>query len=316
MQFNICTNIDNGVGLQADAELLKGLLESWGHRVTLCHYKKTAHIEEAPRSDVNLFLEVINYGLIPKGKQNWLIPNPEWFAYCDHNVGLPQINKILCKTRDAVRIFSELYGADRVHHIGFESRDIWDPGVEKQRRFLHVAGQSRYKNSKAVAYAFAKFFDERDPAERRELIFVGAYREEVEFARDHKNVQYIQRASDSELRKLMNECMFHIIPSGTEGWGHVIHEGYGCKAVVITTDHPPMNEFGSDKELLIKPQRVRAELAAPFGDVGAYEVKAMIDKAWKLTPERIHSIQEVAREYFLKQREEFRAKFKTIVEAI
>lgn len=316
MKFNICTNTDNGVGLQADAELLRDLLQSWGHKVSLVHYKKTREIEEAQRADVNLFLEVIAYGLLNRSFNNWLIPNPEWFASWDHCVGMPQINRILCKTHDAVRIFSDLYGCNRVAHIGFESRDLLDPGVERRRRFLHVAGQSRYKNSKAVAYAFAKFFgDKTEPQLYQELVFVGAYPEEVEFARDAKNVTYIQHASPADLKRLMNECQFHVMPSGTEGWGHVIHEGLGCGAVMVSTDHPPMNEFdGVDHELRIKPQNTFPQLAAMQANIGAYEVKAMIEKVLHLTPERISAISSTARNYFLSQRESFRTKFKKEME--
>src|SRR5690242_6104911 len=114
MKINICSNIDNGVGLEADSKLLKSLLESWGHTARLVHYKKTQSIEEAQRADINIFLEVIAYGLLNKAGNNWLIPNPEWFASWDHTNGLPQINRFLCKTKDAVRIFSDLYGANRV----------------------------------------------------------------------------------------------------------------------------------------------------------------------------------------------------------
>src|SRR5260370_21828027 len=316
MRFNICTNTDNGVGLQADAELLKSLLESWGHFVKLVHFKKTAELEEAPQVDVNLFLEVIAYDLIKRAKQNWLMPNPEWFASCDHMIGLPQISKFLCKTKEAVRIFTELYGPERVTYVGFESRDLYDPDVPRQRKFFHMAGQSRYKNSQAVAYAFAKYFD--DPSDKdvhKELVFVGAYVEEVQFAQGHKNVRYIQRASDAELKKLMNECLFHVIPSGTEGWGHAIHEALGCGAVVITTDYPPMNEFnGTAKELLVPYQRTIPELAAQRAMVGAMEVKAIIEKAWKLSDAKIKVIVEGARDAFLTQREQFRQNFKNVVD--
>lgn len=316
MRFNICTNTDNGVGLQADAELLKSLLESWGHFVKLIHFKKKAELEEAPQADVNLFLEVVAYDLINKAKQNWLMPNPEWFATWDHTQGLPQISKFLCKTKEAVKIFTELYGPERVTYIGFESRDLYDPDVPRQRKFFHMAGQSRYKNSQAVAYAFAKYFD--DPSDKdihKELVFIGAYPEEVQFAQGHKNVRYIQRASDAELKKLMNECLFHVIPSGTEGWGHAIHEALGCGAVVITTDYPPMNEFnGTAKELLVPYQRTIPELAAQRAMVGAMEVKAIIEKTWKLTDPHIRLLQENARNAFLIQREEFRKTFKNVVD--
>jgi hypothetical protein len=315
MKFNICTNTDNGVGLQADANLLKDLLESWGHFVKLVHFKKTSEIEEAPQVDINLFLEVVQYDVAKKAKQNWLIPNPEWFARWDHTEGLPQINRFLCKTKEATRIFTELYGSERVSYIGFEAQDLYDPEIPRQRKFLHVAGQSRYKNSQAVAYAFAKFFDDTDGDIRKELVFVGAYPEEVAFARDHKNVKYIQRATPLELKKLMNECLFHVLPSGTEGFGQALNEGIGVGAVVITTNFPPMNEFaGIARDLLVPYQRTIPELAAQRAMVGALEVKAIIDKAWKLKPEQITDISNSARIAFLQQRESFREQFKKVVE--
>src|SRR5260370_35644569 len=87
------------------------------------------------------------------------MPNPEWFASCDHMIGLPQISKFLCKTKEAVRIFTELYGSERGTYVGFESRDLYDPDVPRQRKFFDMPGQSPYKNSQARPYAFAKHFE-------------------------------------------------------------------------------------------------------------------------------------------------------------
>lgn len=312
-KYNLITNTDNGAGLEQDARLLKGLLEGWGHSANLVHYMRIdAGVESA---DVNIFLEVIPSAMFPKAKQQWLIPNQEWFAPWDNDPIMPKIDKILCKTQDAVRIFSENYGAERVRFIGFESKDLYDPSIPRQRKFLHVAGQSRYKNSQAVSYCFAKFMDDSDPDIRRDLVFIGAYPEEAFFARDHKNVTYIQRASDAEMKRLMNECLFHIIPSGAEGFGHVIHEGLGCGAVVITTDFPPMNEYeGTAKELLIPIQRAQKELSAMRAFVGALEVKTFIEKAWKLPQSRLDEIGAAARIAFLAQRDRFRIEFKKVVD--
>jgi hypothetical protein len=312
LRFNIVTNIDNGVGLQADYLMLKGLLESWGHIVNGVHFKRIDG--GIPRADVNLHLEVLVDAIFHLAPRNWLIPNQEWWAEWDHQNSMKHVNKILCKTRDAERIFGAMYPQIPRTYIGFESKDLYDPSVEKQRKFLHVAGQSRYKNSKAVAYAFAKFFDDSDF--RLDLTFVGAYPEEVQFARDHKNVKYIQRASDVEMKKLMNECLFHILPSGAEGWGHAIHEGLGCGAIMITTNFPPMNEFdGVCRELLVPYQRTAPELAAQMAFVGAMEVKAAIESSLKLSSLQIAEISEKARLAFLRQREDFRASFKAVVDA-
>src|SRR6266403_500258 len=314
MKFNICTNIDNGVGLESDYRLLRGLLESWGHQVNGVHFKRID--AGIPKADVNIFLETIASALFPMAREQWLIPNKEWFAPWDNDGIMPKIDKILCKTQDAVRIFSEMYGAARCRHIGFESQDLYDPEVPRKRTFLHLAGQSRYKNSQAVAYAFAKYFD--DPTDKdvhKELVFVGAYPEEVQFAQGHKNVRYINRASPAELKRLLNESIFHIIPSGAEGWGHAIHEGLSCGAVVITTDFPPMNEYdGVARDFLVPYQRTIPELAAQRAMVGAMEVKAIIEKVAKLNDEKIRVLSEHARNAFLIQRDSFRTEFKKVTE--
>ena len=89
--FNIISNINNGVGLEWDSKLLKSLLESWGHTAKLVHYRKRNETEEAPRAAANIFLEVVNYDLLARNiaKENWFIPNPEWFAPWDHKNGPP-----------------------------------------------------------------------------------------------------------------------------------------------------------------------------------------------------------------------------------
>lgn len=318
MRFNIVTNIDNGVGLEGDYKLLKSLLESWGHSVNGVHFKKIDG--GTPRADINIHLEVLVDAVFDRARENWLIPNQEWWAPWDHQNSMNRVNKILCKTEDAARIFRDLYPEfkDRVQYIGFESIDLYDPTVERKRKFLHVAGQSRYKNSQAVAYAFAKYFD--DPSDKsihKELIFIGAYEEEARFARDRKNVQYHTRVSDAEMKRISNECLFHIIPSGAEGWGHAIHQGIGVGAVVISTNFPPMNEFkGIDPELLLPYQRTSPELAAQRAFVGALEVKAGIDKVWSMSEERIQNIRSHARAAFLDQRDNFRKTIKAIVESV
>lgn len=313
MKFNICTNTDNGVGLERDYHIVRGLLESWGHQVEGVHFCRVD--AGSPRADVNIFLETIASALFPFAKQQWLIPNQEWFAPWDNENIMKKVDRILCKTEDAVRIMTDLYGYERVTKIGFESRDLYDDTVVRHRRFLHVAGQSRYKNSAAVAYAFAKCLDDSDQKDRRELVFVGAYPEEVAFAKGHKNVRYVQRASEAELKQLMNESLFHIIPSGAEGWGHAIHEGLSCGAIVITTDHPPMNEYpGLCRDLMCKYQRLIPELAAQRAMVGAFEVRAAVEKAWSVKPEDLKIISDHARLSFLLQRAQFRTKFKMIVD--
>jgi hypothetical protein len=315
--FNICSHIDNQCGLQKDAELLRDLLVSWGHTVKLIHYKKQNQVEEAPKADANIFLEVVNYDLIARhiAKENWLIPNPEWLAPWDHKNGLPDFDLILCKTQDAVRILTKLTAEyqKKVRYIGFESRDLYDPTIPRERKFLHVAGQSRYKNTMATTYAFARMMEDEDT--KPQLTIVGAYPDEYAFGKDSKNIKTYERVSDDEMKQLMNSHLFHLMPAGYEGWGHALHESLGVSAVTITTNHPPMNEFdGVAKDLLVPYQDTIPELAATRARVVAAPIRDIVKKALRMKPEQIEPIQAEARAAYLKEKEDFRKNFKNIVE--
>jgi hypothetical protein len=313
--FNICSNIDNGVGLEADSKLLRDLLTSWGHQVTLIHYRKQNQIEEAPSAFANIYLEVINYNLIARRNsvENWFIPNPEWFAPWDHEAGLPAITKVLCKTQDAMSVMARHTDPAKLRHIGFESRDLYDPEIPRERKFLHVAGQSRYKNTMSTVYAFAKMLDE--DAGKPLLTVVGAYPEEYAFGIGSKNITTLQRVTDESMRHLMNSHLFHLMPAGYEGWGHALNEGLGVGGVVITTNHPPMNEFrGICEPLLVSYQDIVPELAAMRARVVAPQVRDAVQKALKMSPEAISVHRLRARAEFLTQRDRFRETFKQIVE--
>ena len=318
-RFNICSNINNQCGLQADGELLRDLLTSWGHEVKLVHYKKQNQIEEAPRADANIFLEVVSYDLIARhvARENWFIPNPEWLAPWDHKNGLPDFDKVLCKTQDAVRILTRLTAEyqKKVRYIGFESKDLYDESIPRSRSFLHVAGQSRYKNTMATTYAFARMMQDEDV--KPQLTIVGAYPDEYQFGKDSPNIKTYERVSDDEMKQLMNSHLFHLMPAGYEGWGHSLHESLGCGAVTITTNHPPMNEFnGIARDLLVPYQDTIPELAATRARVVAAPVRDIVKKALRLTPEQIAPIQAEARAAFLAERIDFRSNFKKVVEEL
>jgi hypothetical protein len=320
MKINLCTYMNWEFGLGWDYTLLKNLLESWGHEVRGVDIG--LHSNESIRgvvepSDVNIFLEILPDHVINGAKHNWLIPNQEWFHLHWTERTQKHITKVLCKTQEAMRVFTPMVGAERCVRIGFESQDLYDPAIPRKRKFLHVAGGSSSKNTVAVTYAFAKFYDDRwDPDCRQELVLVSRNTNDNNFIRDHKNCKYIEKAGAQELKILMNECIFHIMPSGAEGWGHVIHEGLGCGAVMLTTDFPPMNEYqGCPKQLLVKTPESKPMCAGRIAWVGALQVKEAVDRAARLKPDEIAQIQKEAREAFLLQREQFRQNFKELVDA-
>jgi hypothetical protein len=325
MKFNVCTLLNNGFGLEKDYEILRTLLESWGHEVhgvsISGHMGVPLDPNIAPEADVNIFLELISFAVIAanKAKQNWFVPNQEWY-HAHWDSALLRIDKILCKTQEAVRVFGEKGYGDRCVHVGWESKDLYDPAIPRQRKFLHVAGGSAHKNTLQVAYAFAKFFYNPfagpwNQGANIPFILVSRDCNHGNLIQGRPNCTYIGHAGETELKRLMNECMFHIIPSGAEGWGHVIHEPIGCGNIVVTTDFPPMNEFrGCPKELLVCAQKW--EIMNQIGRlawVSAYDVKSSVDRAWRLTPEKIKEYQIEARKCFLEDRESFRNKLKSLV---
>jgi len=318
-RINLVTFLGYEFGLGWDYKILQNLLEGWGHEVRGVDLHRvdqsvTSDVEDA---DINIFLEVMNGGMIPRARHNWLIPNQEWYHY-EWDIHLPRLSKILCKTHEAERAFLD-HGvpAQKLYHLGFESRDLYDESVPRQRKFLHVAGGSASKNTLAVGFAFAKFFcNPYDKDEFQELIIVSRNSGHENTIRDHKNCKYIDKAGPEELKRLMNECMFHIMPSGAEGWGHVIHEGLGCGAVMLTTDFPPMNEFnGIARELMVATPSWKPMSIGRIAWVGGLQVKDAVDRALRMKPEKIADIQKNARQGFLIQREYFRARLKELVDA-
>jgi hypothetical protein len=316
--FNICSNTTNQCGLQADSELLRDLLESWGHTVKLIHYRKRNEAEEAPPALANIFIEVVNYDLVARNvaKHTIMIPNPEWFAAHDHRAGLRQFDLILCKTHDAVNIMTKLAECKpTVRYIGFEAKDLYDPTIPRERKFLHVAGQSRYKNTMATTFSFARMMDDEDV--KPLLTIIGCYVDEYAFALGTKNIITHERVSDEELKQLMNSHLFHVMAAGYEGYGQSLHESLGVGAVLLTTNHPPMSEFnGVPQDLLIPYQDTIPELAAMRARVVAAPIRDVVKKALRMKPERIEEIQREARAAFLADREAFRAAFKREIDSL
>lgn len=241
MRVAIITNIDNGKGLQRDAELLTALLVSAGHAVTPIHYQK-GRTPPNNAFDLAVFLETGGpredrfFGCAPV---RWLVPNPEWW---EPGNTIEPFARVLCKTGDAERIFSQRADAgDRVRFVGWEAqsrRAIEDAEAEIARQphrrleFLHVAGGSSVKGTQAILDAWAQF----DLPYRLTVVT------SVQFQAKRNSMVTVTNARipDHVVMRLQRECMIHLQPSEYEGFGHCIHEGLSVGACVITTDAEPM----------------------------------------------------------------------------
>jgi glycosyltransferase involved in cell wall biosynthesis len=226
----------NGAGLDRDAALLSAALEAAGVTVRCPPWKdpRTAFMPSL-RADAAIHLErVAPWWWKPKAPCHILIPNQERFPL--RLLGkLRRINQVWCKTRHATEIFSKHH--PDVRHIGFTSEDrLLDSINMDYGKFLHLAGRSTFKNTALVLELWHKH------PEWPRLTLI--QHPDNAPASVPANVELISRhLPDEELRQLQNTHGIHLCPSISEGWGHYIAEAMSCRAVVVTTDGPPMNEL-------------------------------------------------------------------------
>ena len=307
MRFNISTNLNNGAGLQRDYELLQRMLEAAGHSVHGIMFN--TYGVTPPTADVTIFIEVINPQHISKGSQVWFIPNSEWF-FPAWNGTLQYVHKVLCKTHDCYRIWSKKVGAEKCLYTGWEALDLYDPDAGRFSTFLHLAGKSFTKNTQAVVAAW------RDYNLPYQLTIASCYPLVNQYCKNVPNTRWVERFSETELMKAMNENIFHIMPSEYEGYGFAIHEALGCGGIVLTVDAPPMNESaGIPCDLRIPVDKVGRRLEAPSYSVKPLAIADCVHRAATRDPETMISLHNGARESFLADREDFRNRFRELIHA-
>jgi glycosyltransferase involved in cell wall biosynthesis len=275
------------------------------------------------RSDITIFMEVVMPQALSLSRENWLIPNSEWWNPLNDRF-LPQFTKILCKTKDCYDIWCQKVGASKCVYTSYEARDIYQPDIAREVKFLHVAGKSEYKNTDAVLRAWRMTHLQHISAlphltvVARAPIFDEHFREDTPFP--DNNVTYVPRATDEEIIQWMNSHRFHIIPSMYEGFGHVIHEALGCGGLVLTTDAPPMNTYeGVLRECIIPVCTRTPRMLAQLNMVAPQAVNESVRKALNLfwtQPDMAAERSQQARAAFLANREFFRAKIMELVNGI
>lgn len=303
--FNLISNISNGAGLQKDTALLASMIEAAGHKAYCTMFN--APTPSYRHVDINVFIEVVNPGYIRYGKENWLVPNSEWWGQnwepCVRN-----FTKVLCKTRDCYEIWRRKVDG-RAVYTGFESNDFYKPEIPRKPMFLHLAGKSETKNTAIVLETWREF-------KMPYPLLVSAFKDNiVRLCRGVPNVRQIDRLTDEQTVTALNECQFHIMPSKYEGFGHAIHEALGCKGIVITTNAPPMSDFeGIDPQLLapVCKRTVRPPLTY-FYEVSSQGLAAAVHKAAHMTPQQIADSGDRARNGFMQSRDFFRTKFAEVI---
>ena len=226
------------MGLDRDVDLIHGALTAAGYDVTVSHCRSISALRclfpGKPRCDANIFLERVFPRWFGTANTNLLIPNQERFPH-RHLKHLKQIDHILCKSRHAEKIFTQL--GHSTHFIGFTSTDLFDGSLlPDYQSFFHLAGRSTLKGTETILKLWEKH------PEWPDLTLVQCQENAPENVPG--NVKLItDYIPHEEIKRHLNTHGIHLCTSLSEGWGHYIVEAMSCRAVVVTTDAPPMNEL-------------------------------------------------------------------------
>jgi hypothetical protein len=227
MRIHLISNIDNGKGLERDFRLLRAVLEGWGHTVEGVHFQRHGAVQAC---DLAVFLEVYEPRLAERAARRWLIPNPEWWRPEEAH-RLADFELVLCKTWHALRLFSEL--TPNARYLGFCAEDRLEPGLDRKRHFLHVAGGSPVKGTDTVLETWRRYH----------LPYPLTIVSSQSWPRSAASIQLVGRIDERRLRALQNTSSFHLCPSRYEGYGHTIREGLSVGACVVVPDTEAMNEI-------------------------------------------------------------------------
>lgn len=243
MRITICSNITNGIGLQREYLLLRQFLESRGHTVRGHQFD-----EPAPEGtdDLCIWIEVVAEHLLGLGHVHWLFANPEWLRPSYVRFIQRHVSKIFAKTHAAVTDLQTRF--PKVHYVGFLSEDRRDLTVARSARFLHLGGNSGFRNTPAVIEAWRsyRYWNGRDGVSAPLTVVTNSNTVVREQTPD---ITFHKRLGDEEIRELQNSHLYHILPSAYEGYGHATHEAQSVGAILLTTSAGPMSELHAPFEV-------------------------------------------------------------------
>src|SRR5262245_24437567 len=269
---------DNGSGLSHDASVLREALQLAGHRVSLTPRAPRQfpwalnYAPELSRQlvrgvrqgavkawarrgrfwDINIFIESLVPDYFECARVNALFPHQEWLTDRDRQM-LNAVDVVLFKTRHAMALLGG--ETKNAAFVGFTSLDQLDRNTtEKKHTALHVSGWNPQKGTATLLDVWSKHGEWPHLTVVSQLNLTHGPRANIS--------RLTHRVSNGQLRRLRNECMFHICPSEVEGFGHTLMEALSCGAIVVTTDAQPMNELVSADEGVLVPYASTAEMAS------------------------------------------------------
>ena len=302
----------NGVGLDRDVDLIHDALAFAGFDVTVSHCRAISPLRqffpEKAQFDANIFLERVFPRWLGSANNNLLIPNQERFPK-RHLKHLKWIDQILCKSRHAEAIFSDL--GYPTQFISFTSTDLLDSSITPDyQSFFHLAGRSTLKGTETILELWKKH------PEWPELTIVQC----KENAPEHvpANVTLItDYIPHEEIKQHLNRHGIHLCTSLSEGWGHYIVEAMSSKATVITTDAPPMNELITPARGIPVPHKTSEprHLGTNF-HIDPEKLEKNIQQLLLMPPDKKQTYGENARAWFEQNDQAFRKNLPEQIEKI
>jgi len=154
-----------------------------------------------------------------------------------------------------------------------------------KKEYFHCVGFFKeIKNPFRILEAF-QVYKNRVPRSRVKLVLAGhvggvSGRKILDIAKSKKDVIYVGRISDSELKTLSQHSLGLVFPSLYEGFGIPILEAqaYGCP--VVTANVSSMPEVAGDGAIIVNPLDVN-EIANAFKQMECENTSELINYGYK-----------------------------------
>jgi hypothetical protein len=257
-------------GLLKDTYVLTGALAQHGCSAFCRQFDQDP--DKGDQFDLAIHLEVFAPAYFPLASRHWYLCNPEFLEHRDLRLIERNFEFILAKTQYGYEVCSKTFG-DRAFFLGFTSEDrLLAEDLQALHQVLHDAGASQVKGTKAVIDAWKWEYN----GKRLEIPLIVVCSKLWWDPGGVPSVTLLSDVGDLQLQTLQNESLFHLQPSETEGFGHVMYEALSCGRYLITTDAPPMNEI--DSAYKITPYRMRRRGSACLFETEATEIYKTVEE--------------------------------------
>ena len=218
---------------------------------------------------------------------------------------------ILCKTKQCYDILKNNFKNKKVIYTGFTSIDRFKTGYSiDYNKWIHICGKSPYKGT----IQLVKTWIQHPEFPLLTIKVYDSVYNEIQKIIKNKTVTNLEInnnfITDEEVDILYNTYGVHICPSNQEGWGHYIAEAKACRAVVLYTDAPSMNETfidGYDGIAIRCNLNTNKKIndICPFYELEEKDIAIAVQKTLNLTLQQKQDIGKNARNSFLENDTQF-----------